>query len=154
MCVCIYVYIGEKQTHIHTLSLSLSLSLSLTHTHSLTHSLTHTHTHSLSHTQTHIKLPVYRKQLNYVTQRPSPGTNPPGLPGAPLPAHTVQLKYLNLAMMHFGASEVVPVYYVLFTYFVFLNSKEVWKLKLLFWRLRSFTRAVSRGCFPPLVRVC
>ncbi|EKX54658.1 hypothetical protein GUITHDRAFT_160735 [Guillardia theta CCMP2712] len=28
----------------------------------------------------------------------------------------VQLKYLNLAMMHFGASEVVPVYYVLFTF--------------------------------------
>ena len=29
----------------------------------------------------------------------------------------IQLKYLNLAMMHFGASEVVPVYYVLFTFF-------------------------------------
>ena len=28
----------------------------------------------------------------------------------------IQLKYLNLAMMHFGASEVVPVYYVLFTF--------------------------------------
>jgi drug/metabolite transporter (DMT)-like permease len=28
----------------------------------------------------------------------------------------MQLRYLNLAMMHFGASEVVPVYYVLFTF--------------------------------------
>ena len=28
----------------------------------------------------------------------------------------IQLKYLNLAMIHFGASEVVPVYYVLFTF--------------------------------------
>ena len=115
--------VGGHSNHHHDdpglCSLSLSLSLSHTHTLTLTHSLTHTHTHSLSHTQTHIKLPVYRKQLNYVTQRPSPGTNPPGLPGAPLPAHTVQLKYLNLAMMHFGASEVVPVYYVLFTYFFF-----------------------------------
>ena len=27
----------------------------------------------------------------------------------------IQLRYLNLAMIHFGASEVVPVYYVLFT---------------------------------------
>eukprot|EP00288_Rhodomonas_lens_P016785 CAMPEP_0177705722 /NCGR_PEP_ID=MMETSP0484_2-20121128/8855_1 /TAXON_ID=354590 /ORGANISM="Rhodomonas lens, Strain RHODO" /LENGTH=569 /DNA_ID=CAMNT_0019217159 /DNA_START=241 /DNA_END=1950 /DNA_ORIENTATION=- len=28
----------------------------------------------------------------------------------------IQLRYLNLAMIHFGASEVVPVYYVLFTF--------------------------------------
>ena len=34
----------------------------------------------------------------------------------------VQLKYLNLAMMHFGASEVVPVYYVLFTFFSIRES--------------------------------
>mmetsp|Transcript_51829 Transcript_51829/g.128967 ORF Transcript_51829/g.128967 Transcript_51829/m.128967 type:complete len:184 (+) Transcript_51829:1-552(+) len=39
----------------------------------------------------------------------------------------IQLKYLNLAMMHFGASEVVPVYYVLFTFFSIVGGIVLYK---------------------------
>ena len=39
----------------------------------------------------------------------------------------VQIRILNLAMMHFGASEVVPVYYVLFTFCSVVGGMVLYK---------------------------
>ena len=39
----------------------------------------------------------------------------------------MQIRILNLAMMHFGASEVVPVYYVLFTLGSVLGGMVLYK---------------------------
>lgn len=37
------------------------------------------------------------------------------------------MKYLNLAMINFGASEVVPVYYVMFTFWSILGGMVLYK---------------------------
>jgi len=39
----------------------------------------------------------------------------------------IQMRYLNLAMINFGASEVVPVYYVLFTFWSILGGMVLYK---------------------------
>ena len=39
----------------------------------------------------------------------------------------VQIRILNLAMINFGASEVVPVYYVLFTFCSIVGGMVLYK---------------------------
>jgi magnesium transporter len=61
-------------------------------------------------------------------------------------AIVTQLRYLNLAMARFGNSQVVPVYYVLFTVCAMTSGAIMYKGKLLGCRLRG------RRVLSPLVK--